>query len=251
MKIIWHAIYTSFEYFTMILVRNIQFLRISLLSIVWSIFLLSNILVSQAFTGTCNAGNIPYSTTYTCNTWYTGSTPLFYSIETTTNIQDANYNVSMQNNGANIVFRNTNGFLWATISNLKIHYADALKGATGATGASAYEGAIATGYTWTIFEWLESLRGPIGATGTTEIVFASGAGIFSGALFSLDASSDNAILDASGSYLPIVSKIDWTYYIDYDRMGQLLILVLFGVFMAIAFWYYIYKKIIWKKSFYS
>jgi len=64
----------------------------------------------------------------------------------------------------------------------------------------------------------------------------------SGATFSL--SQDNAILDASGSYIPLVSNVDGTAYIDVDRLTQIALMIIFAVMIALGFWYYLYKKII-------
>lgn len=234
---------------------NIQYLKTSLLSIIFSIFLLSNSFELSAYTWTCNAWNITAWSTYTCNTWYTGSTPIFYAIESTTAIADVNYNIKAQNNWAQIIFRNNNWFLGATISNLEIHYTDNIWqkwatgstwdiGWTGATGASAYEGAVAIGYTWTIFEWIESLRWPIGATGTTQIVFATGSEIFSGAVFSLQSENDDATLNASGTYIPVFAKKEGQILVSYQWIRNIFIMV-FLFFFTI---FIIYKVSSWKKG---
>jgi len=240
------------------LAHNIQYLKMWLLSILFSIFLLSNSFQSSAYTGTCSLWNVTAWSTSTCTTWYTGSNALFYSVETNTNIADVNYNIAL-NSSNNIVFRNVNGFLWATIAWVQIHYTDYIwqvwatgatgsVGGTGATGPGAYELAVSLGFTGTIFEWFASLQWPVWATGTTQIVFATGSQIFSGATFSL--SQENAVLDSSGSYLPLLSKIDWTTYIDMDRAIQWLLMIIVALMIAYWFWSYISKKITWKKSYY-
>lgn len=210
-------------------VRNIQFLRISLLSIIFSISLLSSFSVSRAFSGTCNVGNLNYSSTYTCNTWYTGSTPLFYSIETSTNIADANYNVAMQDNGKQIVIHNKNGLFWTPLYSLKIHYADGTKWGD---GKSAYELATQFWFTGTITEWLNALEWPPWATGSVVFTgFTIQTDFGSGGSLSLTWNLTNdAELSMSGMYLPIVRQNGGSYYLD-------LYAILWGiVFLGIMFW---------------
>jgi len=240
--------------------RHIRYLKMWLLSILFSIFLLGNISDSIAFYWPINCtysapvtqNGLSRYPNFTCwgeNLW----TMTLFDINATSPHSEVStelrYLWSCSYTSRSTVAR--------TITNLYCPWAvttwNSATGATGATwatgetwalGASAYEGAVALGYTWTIFEWLESLRWPIGATGTTQIVFATGSEIFSGAVFSLQSENDDATLNASGTYIPLFAKKEWQILVSYQGMRNIIIMV-FLFFFTI---FIIYKISSWKKG---
>lgn len=223
------------------LAHNSQFLRTLLYWVLTFIFLLLNYSESRAFTGTCSLGNVTAWNTATCTTWYTWANSLFYSVETNTTIADVNYNIAL-NSSNNIVFRNVNGFLGATIAGVQIHYTDYIGqtwatgavgatgaiGGTGATWAGAYELAVSLGFTGTIFEWFDSLKGAQGATGSLTFTgFTIQTDFGSGWSLSLSGNlSNDAELSASGMYLPLVSLKNGSYYLDIYSILWILFLFL-------------------------
>lgn len=109
---------------------------------------------------------------------------------------------------------------------------------------SAYDLAIANWFSWSEMEWITSLKWATGTT-THEIVFASWE-IFSGATFSLG--WQNGEFASGELYIPLTTNIDWTTYLNTDRMKQLIMQIIFFVIVGGAFWYFIIRKILWRQK---
>lgn len=116
-------------------------------------------------------------------------------------------------------------------------------GPIGNTGSSAFELAQLEWYSGTLSDWLYSLIGPTGATGTTTLKTEIN---FSGASFTgilMNNSVASGVLDASGTYIPLWVSNNGTFYADFNGVRNILILLsIFGLFAYLTF--LMYKK--WK-----
>lgn len=237
----------------------IQYLRMWLLSILFCIFLLSKSSESQAFTVTSSVV-WPVDTT---NSVYTASDVIFtwsgqnISLGKTT-LYSSNWSIS-GTRPTEIIHSEKYGSLWfcrivglvlptttASGSTGLIHcpsynnfilvggqlipWPTGATWATGTDGSSAYEIAVAFGFTGTVTEWLNALKWEQGATWSVVFTwFTIQTDFWSGGSLSLSGTIDNdAELSGSGIYLPIIKKNSWAYYIDiYSIMWLLFFLIIF------------------------
>lgn len=220
---------------------------------------------SDATSWICNLSGISAYSSDNCFVETTSTGWVFVSVETetdpiniSTKIQtvSSGYTITVYNNGDSFLFAPTvywtdsigikgaTGSVWATWST----WTQGIPWPQGNDGYSAYELAQINGFTGSEIEWFASLVGPMGATGETvhQVIFSSGAEIFSGATFTIDGNNWNF---ASGElYIPLSTTIDGTTYLNTDRVKQMTMQLLFFVLVGGAFWYFIIRKILWRQK---
>lgn len=114
---------------------------------------------------------------------------------------------------------------------------------------SAFEIAQILWFTWNISEWQQSL------VWATWAIWATGALDFSTLSWTINLQNvvnlpDNDWeLNSWSTYIPIKTTINWVDYYDVWRLTQLLMKLLFILFIVIAVWYSIWKMMIKKNRY--
>lgn len=131
-------------------------------------------------------------------------------------------------------------------------------GATGNTGAtwlqwqqwfSAYDFAVASWFTWTELEWINSLKWTPWFS-TSVVIFATWSDLFSWTTLNFTNWNTETWLtlpDGSGSYIPLTYTQNGQTFVNEDRLKQIIANIAIFVIIVWLFWFVIIKKI-WKSK---
>lgn len=100
------------------------------------------------------------------------------------------------------------------------------QGATGATGLSTYDLAVAGWFTGSEVEFIASLRGPTGATGSLDFSTLSGTINLQNVV---NLPTNDAILETDWFYFAITRQKEWVTYIDWIWVRNIGMVVIFLV----------------------